>query len=121
MVTDCADSFFIDRFTSFTDTISTFLANVNGTISGFLDYANDYYHTHNSKPDFHDSISSASSKNVNDFGHFVRDLIKIRNGLRDIKIDDQSLPIPTVVVIGSQSSGKSSLLENIVGHEFLPK
>jgi dynamin-like GTPase MGM1, mitochondrial len=29
--------------------------------------------------------------------------------------------LPSIVVIGSQSSGKSSVLEAIVGHEFLPK
>lgn len=36
---------------------------------------------------------------------------------------DQSdtLKLPSIVVIGSQSSGKSSVLEAIVGHEFLPK
>lgn len=32
-----------------------------------------------------------------------------------------SLTLPSIVVIGSQSSGKSSVLEAVVGHEFLPK
>jgi len=32
-----------------------------------------------------------------------------------------ALKLPSIVVIGSQSSGKSSVLEAIVGHEFLPK
>ncbi|CAG8577586.1 8482_t:CDS:2, partial [Cetraspora pellucida] len=46
---------------------------------------------------------------------------------RFIKKDDPSDPsgnglkLPSIVVIGSQSSGKSSVLEAIVGHEFLPK
>lgn len=35
--------------------------------------------------------------------------------------DESSIKLPSVVVIGSQSSGKSSLLEALVGHEFLPK
>ncbi|EPR79493.1 Dynamin-like vacuolar sorting GTPase [Spraguea lophii 42_110] len=32
-----------------------------------------------------------------------------------------SLELPQIVVIGSQSSGKSSVLENIVGRDFLPR
>ena len=31
------------------------------------------------------------------------------------------LEIPQIIAIGSQSSGKSSILENIVGFEFLPR
>jgi hypothetical protein len=42
----------------------------------------------------------------------TRKLIEIRSVL---------LKLPSIVVIGSQSSGKSSVLEAIVGHEFLPK
>lgn len=34
---------------------------------------------------------------------------------------NDALKLPSLVVIGSQSSGKSSVLEAIVGHEFLPK
>ncbi|CAG8717098.1 20729_t:CDS:2, partial [Dentiscutata erythropus] len=33
---------------------------------------------------------------------------------------EEGLKLPNIVVIGSQSSGKSSVLEVIVGHEFLP-
>lgn len=29
--------------------------------------------------------------------------------------------LPQIVVIGAQSSGKSSVLENIVGRDFLPR
>ncbi|OIS99785.1 PREDICTED: dynamin-related protein 1E-like isoform X1 [Nicotiana attenuata] len=40
--------------------------------------------------------------------------------------DDRSLPtlwdtLPTIVVLGGQSSGKSSVLESIVGRDFLPR
>ncbi|XP_006358605.1 dynamin-related protein 1E-like [Solanum tuberosum] len=40
--------------------------------------------------------------------------------------DDQTLPtlwdaLPTIVVLGGQSSGKSSVLESIVGRDFLPR
>ncbi|KAK5681014.1 Dynamin- GTPase protein [Elasticomyces elasticus] len=34
---------------------------------------------------------------------------------------NDSLDLPQIVVVGSQSSGKSSVLENIVGRDFLPR
>ncbi|WAQ87598.1 hypothetical protein PtA15_8A502 [Puccinia triticina] len=52
--------------------------------------------------------------------HLTRKLIEIRSLLMSID-KDESLVLPSIVVIGSQSSGKSSVLEAIVGHEFLPK
>jgi hypothetical protein len=50
----------------------------------------------------------------------TRKLIEIRQVLMSIDQSD-ALKLPSIVVIGSQSSGKSSVLEAIVGHEFLPK
>ncbi|TXT08669.1 hypothetical protein VHUM_02797 [Vanrija humicola] len=50
----------------------------------------------------------------------TRKLIEIRTVLLSIDQSD-ALKLPSIVVIGSQSSGKSSVLEAIVGHEFLPK
>jgi len=38
-----------------------------------------------------------------------------------IRVDSDKLKLPSIIVIGSQSSGKSSVLEAIVGKEFLPK
>ncbi|KAJ9102952.1 hypothetical protein QFC19_004508 [Naganishia cerealis] len=49
----------------------------------------------------------------------TRKLIEIRQILLSIDQSD-ALKLPSIVVIGSQSSGKSSVLEAIVGHEFLP-
>lgn len=40
--------------------------------------------------------------------------------LRDIGLGTQ-LSLPKVIVLGTQSSGKSSLLEQIVGLDFLPR
>ena len=37
------------------------------------------------------------------------------------RVCSEKLKLPSIVVIGSQSSGKSSVLEAIVGKEFLPK
>ncbi|CAK5269211.1 unnamed protein product [Mycena citricolor] len=50
----------------------------------------------------------------------TKKLIEIRTMLLSIDQSD-SLKLPSIVVIGSQSSGKSSVLESIVGQEFLPK
>jgi hypothetical protein len=50
----------------------------------------------------------------------TRKLIEIRTILLSIG-EDAGLTLPSIVVIGSQSSGKSSVLEAIVGRKFLPK
>lgn len=50
----------------------------------------------------------------------TRKMIEIRNMLQGVG-QSEALSLPSIVVIGSQSSGKSSVLEAIVGHEFLPK
>ncbi|EGD97657.1 mitochondrial dynamin GTPase [Trichophyton tonsurans CBS 112818] len=50
----------------------------------------------------------------------TRKMIEIRNMLQRVG-QSNTLTLPSIVVIGSQSSGKSSVLEAIVGHEFLPK
>ena len=50
----------------------------------------------------------------------TKKMIEIRSILHKVG-QSSSLTLPSIVVIGSQSSGKSSVLEAIVGHEFLPK
>ena len=57
---------------------------------------------------------------LNGLMHLTKKLIEIRTMLLSIDQSD-ALKLPSIVVIGSQSSGKSSVLETIVGHEFLPK
>ncbi|ORY05061.1 dynamin-1 [Clohesyomyces aquaticus] len=52
------------------------------------------------------------------------ELLDIVNRLQDLvfnTIGNDSLDLPQIVVVGSQSSGKSSVLENIVGRDFLPR
>lgn len=52
------------------------------------------------------------------------DLLSIVNKLQDLvfnTIGNDSLDLPQIVVVGSQSAGKSSVLENIVGRDFLPR
>jgi GTP-binding protein EngB required for normal cell division len=50
----------------------------------------------------------------------TKKMIEIRSILQTVG-QGHALTLPSIVVIGSQSSGKSSVLEAIVGHEFLPK
>lgn len=67
-----------------------------------------------------DATKADDSTRQNGLMHLTRKLIEIRTMLLSIDQSD-SLKLPSIVVIGSQSSGKSSVLEAIVGHEFLPK
>ena len=50
----------------------------------------------------------------------TRKMIEIRSTLQMLG-QNEDFKLPSIVVIGSQSSGKSSVLESIVGHQFLPK
>ncbi|KZT39092.1 hypothetical protein SISSUDRAFT_985359 [Sistotremastrum suecicum HHB10207 ss-3] len=71
-------------------------------------------------PSNNESRSEDPDSRQNDLMRMTRKLIEIRSILLSIDQSD-SLKLPSIVVIGSQSSGKSSVLEAIVGHEFLPK
>ncbi|CAI6344367.1 unnamed protein product [Macrosiphum euphorbiae] len=54
----------------------------------------------------------------------MQKLIKIINKLQDVfaVVDGlQMVDLPQIVVVGTQSSGKSSVLESIVGKSFLPR
>lgn len=51
------------------------------------------------------------------------DMIPVVNKLQDVfsAIGQDSIDLPQIVVVGSQSSGKSSVLESLVGRDFLPR
>jgi dynamin 1-like protein len=53
----------------------------------------------------------------------MESLIPIVNKLQDVfgAIGQQSINLPQITVVGSQSAGKSSVLETIVGRDFLPR
>jgi len=53
----------------------------------------------------------------------LQDLIPVVNKLQDIVTTTQlaDIDLPILAVVGSQSCGKSSVLENIVGRDFLPR
>ncbi|KAL2220400.1 putative vacuolar dynamin-like GTPase VpsA [Thermoascus aurantiacus ATCC 26904] len=64
-------------------------------------------------------MATPTSLNVND-----PQLINLVNKLQDVfsTVGVQNpIDLPQIVVVGSQSSGKSSVLENIVGRDFLPR
>ena len=75
------------------------------------------------------SSSSSSSlaappPSTNPAGAGFDQLIPVINKLQDVfnVIGDQiQISLPQIVVVGSQSAGKSSVLENIVGRDFLPR
>ncbi|CAF0911492.1 unnamed protein product [Brachionus calyciflorus] len=50
-------------------------------------------------------------------------LIPVLNKLQDVfnTVGHESIHLPQIVVVGTQSSGKSSVLENLVGRDFLPR
>ncbi|KAI0311910.1 P-loop containing nucleoside triphosphate hydrolase protein [Amylostereum chailletii] len=73
-----------------------------------------------SKVVIEDTDDFAPDARQNGLMHLTKKLIEIRSMLLSIDQSD-ALKLPSIVVIGSQSSGKSSVLEAIVGHEFLPK
>jgi len=50
----------------------------------------------------------------------LRPVIQLIDDLRDCGIDSK-ISLPRIAVIGTQSAGKSSLLESIVGLDFLPR
>ncbi|KAK5941087.1 vacuolar protein sorting-associated protein 1 [Knufia obscura] len=65
------------------------------------------------------SSPTGYSINVND-----PQLISLVNKLQDVFATvgvQNPIDLPQIVVVGSQSSGKSSVLENIVGRDFLPR
>ncbi|KAG9284662.1 hypothetical protein G9A89_004704 [Geosiphon pyriformis] len=53
----------------------------------------------------------------------MNDLIPLVNKLQDVfnTIGSDTVDLPQIIVVGSQSSGKSSVLENIVKRDFLPR
>nr|WCA47176.1 dynamin-related protein 1 [Phascolosoma esculenta] len=53
----------------------------------------------------------------------MENLIPVINKLQDVfnTVGSESVQLPQIIVIGTQSSGKSSVLESLVGRDFLPR
>ncbi|VDM18081.1 unnamed protein product, partial [Wuchereria bancrofti] len=56
---------------------------------------------------------------------FMESLIPVINKLQEVfsavGTREAEIQLPQIVVVGSQSAGKSSVLEGIVGRDFLPR
>jgi ABC-type branched-subunit amino acid transport system ATPase component len=50
----------------------------------------------------------------------LRKVVNLIDELHDIGLQ-QHISLPRIAVLGTQSAGKSSLLESIVGMDFLPR
>lgn len=53
----------------------------------------------------------------------MEELIPVINKLQDVfnTVGSETIQLPQIVVIGNQSSGKSSVIEGLVGKDFLPR
>ena len=51
---------------------------------------------------------------------YDRDVIKVGNLINGSLHNEIDFPLPRIIVIGTQSSGKSSLLNSIIGFDILP-
>ena len=62
------------------------------------------------------------SEDIFNLGLFsnLRKFINIIDELRDLGVQEY-INLPRIAVIGTQSAGKSSLLESVVGLDFLPR
>eukprot|EP00792_Barthelona_sp_PAP020_P005128 TRINITY_DN2511_c0_g1_i1.p1 TRINITY_DN2511_c0_g1~~TRINITY_DN2511_c0_g1_i1.p1 ORF type:complete len:882 (+),score=247.68 TRINITY_DN2511_c0_g1_i1:29-2647(+) len=95
-------------------------STITGTtrpIMGTLMGGTSLRETHSSN----DAINSLS--NSENIGNGMEGLITMVNKLQDAfaTIGLTSVDLPQIAVIGCQSAGKSSVLENIVGRDFLPR
>ena len=65
-------------------------------------------------------MSEAQPKGNEGIETLVPLIIKLQNAFNAIKAKN-SIELPQIVVVGAQSAGKSSVLESIVGRDFLPR
>ncbi|KAG0290560.1 vacuolar protein sorting-associated protein 1 [Linnemannia gamsii] len=71
----------------------------------------------------HEETESSNSSSTPLHARMNASVMKFRNELQDALSEvgiNGVLDLPHIVVVGSQSSGKSSVLQSLVGRDFLP-
>jgi hypothetical protein len=76
-----------------------------------------FLHADASSPSAFAPTSSLSTS----LSSLIPSFASLQEGLRRAKVDTANLKFPILVVVGEQSSGKSSCLESIIGASILPK
>ncbi|PVU90919.1 hypothetical protein BB561_004649 [Smittium simulii] len=116
--------YFADLKVKFSD--STFF-NSREPSSEDLDFSKNLHQENNNKLDSRLDNYDSLNREDNVLMKLTKKLLEIQSTLKILNknsLDSQnsvSMQLPMIVVVGSQSSGKSSVLEAIVGKEFLPK
>ena len=67
--------------------------------------------------------TSTGHSRINQGSSIMESLIPVINKLQDVfnTVGADSIQLPQIVIVGSQSSGKSSVIESLVGRSILPR
>ena len=67
--------------------------------------------------------SPTGRSRINQGSSIMESLIPVINKLQDVfnTVGADSIQLPQIVIVGSQSSGKSSVIESLVGRSILPR